>query len=83
MQNHLYPMRKLLSLLLVVALLSSCEKEETPQVDCEHMFIEMYNLRSGGVARQLIPYNCEVSEASNLSCYDCMQPNTGCRIVFK
>jgi hypothetical protein len=75
-------MKKLFLLLLAVALLSSCEKE-TSQIDCEHKFIEMYNLRSGGVARQLIPYNCEVSEQQNLSCYDCMQPNTGCRIVFR
>jgi len=74
-------MKKLFFLLLAVALLSSCEK--APQLDCEHMFIEMYNLRSGGVARQLIPYNCELTEQQNLSCHDCMQSETGCRIVFR
>lgn len=74
-------MKKLFLLFILISLFS-CEKEEI-SIPCENKFIEMYNLQTGGVARYLIPYNCELSEQQNLSCYDCQQPNTGCRVVIR
>jgi len=76
-------MKKLTFLLLLLVVFTSCEKTEVIEPCSGRLFIEQYNTLSGGVARYLIPYNCNLTPEENLSCPDCMQSEIGCRIVIR